>query len=391
MPFGIYVHVPFCTTRCGYCAFTTYTAADLGGDALRRGYAAAASAEIGLAAEALGRELPVVGTVFFGGGTPTLLDPADLLAMVDAIRSTFPTAPDLEITVEANPDAVDHRSLAALRLGGVTRMSFGMQSSRSHVLAVLERSHTPGAAVDAVTAAHAAGFAHVSLDLIYGTPGESDDDWQASLDAAIGAGPDHLSAYALTIEPRTRLAAQVRQGRLPAPDEDALARRYALADDALRDAGYGWYEVSNWARDRQARCRHNLGYWRNANWWGIGPGAHSHVGGVRWWNVAHPSSHAELVAAGRLPIDGHELVDTESRDIERVLLGVRVADGFTLAAPRSVLDDLVTDDLIDVLTWGDPATVVLSRRGRLLADLVARRVIDAGLGGSRSFAPVTIP
>jgi oxygen-independent coproporphyrinogen-3 oxidase len=258
-PFGIYVHVPFCASRCGYCAFTTYTAADLGGDALRRGYPAAAAAEVALAARTLGDSVPEVRTVFFGGGTPTLLDPAELLSILRAVKQHFPVAADVEVTVEANPDSVDRASLAALRAGGVTRVSFGMQSVRSHVLAVLERSHTPGAAARAVADAHDAGFDHISLDLIYGTPGETDDDWRASLEAALAAGPDHVSAYALTIEPRTRLAAQVRSGRLPEPDEDALVRRYALADDLLTAAGYRWYELSNWARTRDARCRHNLG------------------------------------------------------------------------------------------------------------------------------------
>ncbi len=393
-PFGVYVHVPFCSSRCGYCAFTTYTAADLGGDSLRRGYAAAAAAEVALAARTLrrdGREPPVVRTVFFGGGTPTLLDPADLLAVLEAVRRHFPVAADLEVTVEANPDSVDRRSLAALRSGGVTRMSFGMQSSRAQVLAVLERSHTPGAAARAVHDARAVGFAHTSLDLIYGTPGEHDDDWRASLDAAIAAEPDHVSAYALTIEPRTRLAAQVRRGRLPAPDEDTLVRRYAMADDRLAAAGYEWYEISNWARDRAARCRHNLGYWLDANWWGIGPGAHSHIGGVRWWNVPHPQAHADLTLAGLLPIAGHELIDTESRDVERVLLGIRLADGVRLTAPADLIAELVADDLVHVLTGGNPPIVALSRRGRMLADVVARRVIEAGVGNRRCFCPVTVP
>jgi putative oxygen-independent coproporphyrinogen III oxidase len=387
--FGIYVHVPFCASRCGYCAFTTYTAADLGGDALRRGYPAAAAAEVALAARTLGDPVPEVRTVFFGGGTPTLLDPAELLSILDAVRQHFPVAADVEVTVEANPDSVDRGALAVLRAGGVTRVSFGMQSVRSHVLAVLERSHTPGAAARAVADAHAAGFDHISLDLIYGTPGETDDDWRASLGAALAAGPDHVSAYALTIEPRTRLAAHVRSGRLPEPDEDALVRRYALADDLLTAAGYRWYELSNWARDRDARCRHNLGYWLDANWWGIGPGAHSHVAGVRWWNVPQPGAHADAVARGALPIAGHELVDTRSREIERVLLGIRLADGVRLVAPPGFVEGLVTDDLLEVLSWEDAPVVALSRRGRSLADLVARRVIEAGCAGPAFFAPVT--
>ena len=377
VPFGIYVHVPFCASRCGYCAFNTYTTSDLGGRDLRRGYAEAARREISLARAALGPDVPPVSTVFFGGGTPTALEPAELVSILAAVQAEFPTAPDLEVTVEANPDSVDRRALDELRAGGVTRLSFGMQSARAAVLAVLERSHTPGAATRAVRDAHAAGFEHVSLDLIYGTPGETDADWQASLDAAIAADPDHVSAYALTIEPRTRLAAQVRRGLLPEPDEDVLVRRYDHADDVLAAAGYGWYELSNWARSAGARCRHNVLYWHNHHWWGIGPGAHSHVGGTRWWNLAHPDTYAASVAAGRLPVAGHETLDVGARVAERVLLGVRLADGFALDISPSVVRELIDDGLVQIVEWGDPPVVVLSRRGRSLADLVARRVIDA--------------
>jgi oxygen-independent coproporphyrinogen-3 oxidase len=263
-------------------------------------------------------------------------------------------------------------------------MSFGMQSVRSNVLAVLERSHTPGAARRAVADAHAAGFAHVSLDLIYGTPGETDADWQASLDAALAAGPDHVSAYALTIEPRTRLAAQVRQGRLPAPDEDVLVRRYHRADDVLTAAGLSWYELSNWASSPEARCRHNLLYWRNHHWWGIGPGAHSHIGGTRWWNEAHPEAYAARVTAGALPVAGHEVLDHHARQIEDVLLAVRLAEGFRVGGATSLARELVDDGLVTVVAQGNAPVLVLSRRGRLLADLVARRVLehDASPGGS---------
>ena len=388
VPFAIYVHVPFCAARCGYCAFNTYTAGELGGDDLRRGYAAAARREMAAARAALAPHAPMVRTVFFGGGTPTLLDPTDLCGILATVREHFPVVDDLEVTVEANPDSVDQRTLESLRAGGVTRLSFGMQSVRSHVLAVLERSHTPGAAAQAVAHAHAAGFEHVSLDLIYGTPGETDADWRASLDAAIAAGPDHVSAYALTVEPRTRLAAKVRSGRLPAPDDDVLVRRYELADDILRDAGYGWYELSNWARSPAARCRHNLVYWRNQNWWGVGPGAHSHVGGTRWWNLAHPAVYGDALAAGHLPAAGHEVLDGEAQRIERILLAVRLADGFVADIDPVALDSLVMDGLVTVVGQSRPPRVVLSRRGRSLADLVARRVVDSRAATSAFFASV---
>lgn len=391
MPFGLYVHVPFCASRCGYCAFTTYTAAELGGDALRRGYVDAAARELALVRALLGADAPPVSTVFFGGGTPTLLDPAELARLVRVVHDEFAVVPDLEVTVEANPDSVDRAGLAALAAAGVTRMSFGMQSVRSHVLAVLERSHTPGAAARAAADARAVGFAHVSLDLMYGTPGETDDDWRASLDAALAAGPDHLSAYALTIEPRTRLAAQVRHGRLPAPDEDALVRRYELADDLLGAAGFAWYELSNWAQSPAARCRHNLLYWRNQHWWGIGPGAHGHLGGTRFWNVDHPAAHAAAVGAGRLPIAGHEVLDAEARRVEAVLLGVRLADGFRPGIVASAVGGLVADGLVAAIPGAIPPAYRLSRRGRSLADLVARRVLGADPLTSEFFASVTVP
>ena len=324
--FGVYIHVPFCATRCGYCDFNTYTATELGGGADQAAYADTLSAEIALAARVLG-DGPPAQTVFFGGGTPTLLPAADLVRTLQLVRDTLGLASDAEITTEANPESVDQAYLAELREGGFTRVSLGMQSARPHVLAQLERRHTPGRAAAAVQEAHKAGFEHVNLDLIYGTPGESDDDWRASLDAAISAGPDHVSAYALIVEDGTRLAGQVRRGEIPMPDDDVLADRYLIADEMLSKAGLRWYEVSNWAVDREARCLHNELYWRSADWWGFGPGAHSHVGGVRWWNVKHPSAYAAKLAAGESPAAARELLGDEDRRVERVLLQTRLSDG----------------------------------------------------------------
>src|SRR5919206_4535625 len=267
MSLGVYVHVPFCAARCGYCDFNTYVAPAQE----RARWRDAALAEVELAARALaGRR---VDTVFFGGGTPTLLPPEDLLAVLDAIDERLGLAAGAEVTVEANPESVSPASLAALRAGGVTRISLGMQSAAPHVLAVLERAHTPGRAVEAAFAARAAGFEHVSLDLILGTPGERDADAAASLDAALSAPVDHVSAYGLILEPGTRLTRRVRRGELAAPDDDAMARRYEAADAALAARGFAWYEISNWATGPDARCRHNLGYWRGGDWWGVGPGA----------------------------------------------------------------------------------------------------------------------
>ncbi|MGH3358614.1 MAG: radical SAM family heme chaperone HemW, partial [Nocardioidaceae bacterium] len=291
-PFGVYVHVPFCATRCGYCDFNTYTAAELGPGASRDGYADTVAAELDLAARVLRSDRPggppPVSTVFFGGGTPTLLPDGALPAVLERIDATFGLAPDAEVTTEANPDSVDARSLAVLREGGVNRVSFGVQSAVAQVLATLDRTHDASRVPDVVAAARAAGFEQVSVDLIYGTPGESMADWQASLDFAVRLAPEHVSAYALIVERGTALARAVARGEIAAPDDDEMADKYIAAEETLSAGGFGWYELSNWARTPAARCRHNELYWTGGDWWGAGPGAHSHIGGVRWWNVKHP-------------------------------------------------------------------------------------------------------
>jgi len=377
-PFSFYVHVPYCASRCGYCDFNTYTAAELGGGASQASYARDAITEIEFARKVLdGAELPV-DTVFFGGGTPTLLPVDDLAAMLREIDEQFGLAPGAEVTIEANPESVDAASLAALREAGFNRISFGMQSERPHVLAVLERRHTPGLPQQRVVEARAAGFEHVNLDLIYGTPAESDDDWRASLDAAVAASPDHISAYSLIVEDGTRLARQVARGDLAAPDDDVLADLYAIADDALAAAGFSWYEVSNWARPG-GRCRHNLAYWRGDDWWGIGPGAHSHVAGLRWWNVKHPTAYTARVSDGVSPGYAREYLDVETQRVERVLLRLRLAEGLDVAelddAGRAALTAEVGSGLLDAdaLRHG---RAVLTRPGRLLADAVVRRLLS---------------
>ena len=378
-PLSVYLHVPFCTTRCGYCDFNTYTASELGTEpgASRAGYAETAAQEVALAARVLGPDVPPVSTVFVGGGTPTLLPPADLALLLDAVREHLGLAPDAEVTTESNPESVDAADLVALREAGFTRISFGMQSAVPHVLATLDRVHSPGRPQQAVAEARAAGFDSVSLDLIYGTPGESLDDWAASLDAALAAEPDHVSAYALIVEEGTRLAAQVRRGRLPMTDDDDLADKYLLAQERLTAAGHAAYEVSNWARGDAHRCRHNLAYWRGHAWWGVGPGAHSHVGGVRWWNVKHPAAYAGRMAAGVSPAHARELLGADDRRVERVLLELRLADGLDLAVltptERRRVPDLVARGLAEVTASG---TLALTLRGRLLADGVVRDLLD---------------
>jgi oxygen-independent coproporphyrinogen-3 oxidase len=378
-PFGVYLHVPFCATRCGYCDFNTYTAVELGGGASQASYASTAVAEVRLARQVLGTADVPAATVFLGGGTPTLLPPHDLAAMLAAVRDELGIRPDAEVTTEANPDSVDERSLADLRAAGFTRVSFGMQSAVPHVLATLDRTHDPDRVPQVVAWARAAGFEGVSLDLIYGTPGESQDDWRTSLAAALDAGPDHVSAYALVVEDGTRMAGQVRRGEIPAPDDDDLADRYVLADEVLAAAGFEWYEVSNWARGADQRARHNEGYWRGHDWWGFGPGAHSHVGGTRWWNVRHPTAYAGRLAAGVSPAHAREVLTDDQRRVEQLLLGIRLREGHPLAglapAGRAAADRAVDDGLLDPAAHAD-GRAALTLRGRLLADAVVRDLVD---------------
>ena len=379
--FGIYLHVPFCTVRCGYCDFNTYTVGDLGGGASQAGYARTALDEIDLAArvlDAAGRGGRPVSTVFVGGGTPTVLPVEDLALLLDAVRRTWGLAPGAEVTTEANPDSVTQASLEGLAAAGFTRVSFGMQSAVPHVLATLDRTHDPARVPDVVRWARQAGLT-VSLDLIYGTPGESLDDWRTSLESALACGVDHVSAYALVVEEGTRMAGQVRRGELAPTDPDGQAARYELADALLSAAGLGWYEISNWARTPDHACRHNLAYWRGTDWWGIGPGAHSHVGAgdraVRWWNVKHPRAYADRLAGGATPAAGRELLGAADVALERVLLGVRLRAGLPLEvldpAGRTAVAGLVADGLLDG-TAAIHGRAVLTLRGRLLADTVTR-------------------
>ncbi|RPF20592.1 radical SAM family heme chaperone HemW [Myceligenerans xiligouense] len=415
-PFGVYVHVPFCSVRCGYCDFNTYTAAELGGGASQVAYADTALREVGLAAKVLadaGLPERAVSTVFFGGGTPTMLPAGDLVRLLDGVRDAWGLAPGAEVTTEANPDSVTPSYLEALAAAGFTRVSFGMQSAVPSVLATLERTHDPARIPDVVRWARDAGL-RVSLDLIYGTPGETLADWRASLEVAIATGVDHVSAYALVVEPGTKMAAQVRRGQLTLPDEDDQAAKYELADELLTAAGLGWYEVSNWARTADDTCRHNLAYWRGHDWWGIGPGAHSYVAaapvaepagvtdyddggagddgatrdgvgalaGVRWWNVKHPRRYAAALEAGGSPGAGRELLTADEAYLERVMLGVRLAEGLDLGvlrpAGRRAVAGLVARGLLDgaaAIGAGDVAPrAVLTLRGRLLADAVVREL-----------------
>jgi oxygen-independent coproporphyrinogen-3 oxidase len=370
-PFGIYLHVPFCITRCGYCDFNTYTPAELGGvnpDA----WLLALRSELELAATRL--NAPTVNTVFVGGGTPSLLGGARMVTLLDMVREHFALTPDAEITTEANPESAWPDFFAATRAAGFTRVSLGMQSVSPRVLGVLDRIHTPNRSAAAAREALAEGFEHVSLDLIYGTPGESDEDLLRSVDTAIETGVDHVSAYALVVEEGTALARRVRRGELAAPDDDVLAHRYELVDARLSEAGMAWYEVSNWCRPG-GECLHNLGYWDGGQWWGAGPGAHGYVGTTRWWNVKHPNTYSEMLAEARLPVAGFEQLDADALHTEDVLLKTRLRQGLPLSllspGERERAEVVVTDGLLE--SAGD--TLVLTPRGRLLADAVVRTLL----------------
>jgi putative oxygen-independent coproporphyrinogen III oxidase len=370
-PFGIYIHVPFCATRCGYCDFNTYTPSELGG-ANPDGWLDALRTELALAATHVGAP---VDTVFVGGGTPSMLGAAGLASVLNAIRAHFTLAPDAEVTTEANPESTSPAFFEQLRSAGFTRVSLGMQSVVPHVLAVLDRVHSPGRALDAAREARHAGFDHLNLDLIYGTPGESDDDLRRSADAVIESGVDHVSAYALVVEDGTALARRVRRGEIAAPDNDVLAQRYELLDTRLSAAGFDWYEVSNWSRPG-GECRHNIGYWNGGEWWGAGPGAHGYVGATRWWNVKHPNAYAQSLADGRLPVADFEQLDAATQHVEDVMLRLRLRDGLPLAVlgdeERARAETAIADGLVVVRA----DRLVLTDRGRLLADAVVRTLLD---------------
>lgn len=406
-PLSLYVHVPFCRVRCGYCDFNTYTVG-FGPGAQIGDYAPSVLAEADLAARVLadaGVSGRLAQTVFFGGGTPTMLDAGELIAILDGLRERIGIAGGAEVTLEANPDTVTREDLRAFADSGFTRVSFGMQSAVPRILTILDRTHTPKRVPLVVEWAKEAGLS-TSVDLIYGTPGESLADWETSVRAALSYDPDHISAYALVVEEGTKMGAQVARGELPTPDPDDEAAKYELVDELLGEAGYAWYEISNFARasasDRASgrasttfehASRHNLAYWRDWDWWGFGPGAHSHVGRMRWWNVKNPGAYAGRLRAGVSPAAAGEILGEEERELERVMLGLRTAEGVELdGVPAMAMRDgivsglsvcqslsgrvasLISDGFIDGVAALD-GRAVLTLRGRLLADYVTRELM----------------
>jgi oxygen-independent coproporphyrinogen-3 oxidase len=380
--FHAYVHVPFCRVRCGYCDFNTYTAQEIGSSS-QSSFARDLNTEIDFSKTVLeisGVPTRKLTTVFFGGGTPTLLPAEDLVAMLEKLKETFGLATDAEVTTEANPDSVDEEYFAKLKAAGFTRVSVGMQSAVPHVLQVLERTHNPENVAKAVLAAKAVGL-QTSVDLIYGTPTESLEDWVQSLEQAIALNTDHVSAYSLIVEPGTKLARQIKSGEVESPDEDLHAEMYEVAEELLTKAGFSNYEVSNWSKNVDTRSRHNVAYWKSMDWWGYGPGAHSHVGGVRWWNVKNPSAYTDRIVANLSPALERELVDEENRDIEKVMLEARLSDGMDLTwlkskgfAGTETISTLMAEGLIDG-TAVFSGTLKLTLRGRLLADYVVRKLL----------------
>ncbi len=397
--FEVYIHVPFCMRRCGYCDFNTYTAVDMGAGASRGNYANMVIREMSIVRDwqsAHGIDEPEAATVFFGGGTPTILKASDLVAMLNAVRDTWSIAENAEITTEANPDTVNADYVKELADGGFNRISFGMQSAVPSVLKTLDRTHTPANVAAGVAAANAAGM-RSSVDLIYGAPGESFDDWRTSVRTAIDLGVNHISAYALTVAPNTKMGRQIAAGTLPTPDDDDEATKYEIADDLLGAAGLEWYEISNWARPGY-ESQHNLGYWRNVDWAGLGPGAHSHYGnvlgveqsapeektetvktsGLRSWDIAHPRMWGQAINAGDVPWSGSERISKEENLEEIIMLGLRMREGLDLSRLGNTADmariQPMEDEGLIVIRDG---RVIPTRTGRLLNDTIIERFFDA--------------
>ena len=375
---SFYVHIPYCVKRCGYCDFNTYTPAELQGPdlaAVSANYIDAVIQEIEMASSSVGNaEVP---TIFFGGGTPSLMPSADLARVISAIREKFELANDAEITIEVNPDSVSEQFLAHMREAGANRISMGMQSAAPHVLAILDRTHKPENVVRAVELARKNGYEHVSVDLIYGTPGESFADWKTSVESALALPIDHISAYALIVERGTKLAAQVARGELVMPSDDETAEKYLYADESFEAAGFTWYELSNWSKPG-GECRHNIAYWDGSFWWGAGPGAHSYFGSERWWNIKHPKSYQERIAKNESPIQEKENLTPENKADEFILLQIRRREGILhsqmSSSQISLAEKFVSSGDLDRESWAQNK-LVLSKNGRLIADRIVRELV----------------
>ena len=375
---SFYIHIPYCVKRCGYCDFNTYTPAELQGPDLASvsaHYIDAAISEIEMARQTVG--IAEVPTIFFGGGTPSLMPASELARVISAIQENFNLVNNAEITIEVNPDSVNEQFLQQMRAAGATRISMGMQSAVPHVLATLDRTHKPENVVRAVELARQSGYEHVSVDLIYGTPGESFADWKASVDAALALPIDHISAYALIVERGTKLAAQIARGELMMPSDDETAEKYLYADESFEKSGFSWYELSNWSKPG-GECRHNIAYWDGSSWWGVGPGAHSYFGSERWWNIKHPKSYQERIRSKESPIQEKETLSVENKADEFILLQIRRREGISHSqltkTQLAVAESFVTTGDLDRDSWAQKK-LVLSKNGRLIADRIVRELV----------------
>ena len=376
---AFYVHIPYCVRRCGYCDFNTYTPTEL---AISSDLSATSATYIDLLLREieLARKVStasLVPTIFFGGGTPTLMESKDLGRVISTIGNLFELDRDAEITTEANPDTVTKEKLAELREAGFNRVSFGMQSAVPHVLQALDRTHNPENVQKATTWAGEVGFDEISVDLIYGTAGESLADWQVSIDTALALPITHISAYALIVEDGTKLGAQVKRGEVVMPDDDQTADKYLMADEKFSSAGFDWYELSNWSKPG-SESRHNMAYWNGDNWWGIGAGAHSHIDGRRFWNVKHPSAYAKKLVENGNPMQEEEILTSSQSRSEEIMLRIRLVGGisksYLTGGEQSSLENFLAEGYLNAFSW-ERGSVVLSTTGRLIADRIVREIL----------------
>jgi len=377
---AFYIHIPYCVKRCGYCDFNTYTPAELqlteGLTQISNSYIDLLVKEIEFARNQVG-ESAIVPSIFFGGGTPSLMEASDIKRVITAISKQFKLDPIAEVTLETNPDTVTKEKLKQFYDAGVNRISFGMQSSVPHVLKTLDRTHNPDNLQQVTKWATEVGFKEISVDLIYGTPGESKQDWQQSIDSALALPISHISAYALIVEEGTKLAAQIKRGEIAKPDDDLTAEKYIMADKAFTTAGFHWYELSNWAKPN-SQSKHNLAYWLGHNWWGAGPGAHSHINGKRFWNVKHPNLYKQKIQANETVILDSEVLKGSQIESERLMLSIRLPQGLeknTLNNQQILeLTDYVNSGHLDQENWNlGRATLTLD--GRLIADRIVREIL----------------
>ena len=380
MNLAFYIHIPYCVKRCGYCDFNTYTPAELkistGLEQISNSYIDLLLQEIDSVREQIVGEIKVP-SIFFGGGTPSLMQPNDIGRVISKIKTEFDLPLNSEITLECNPDTVTKDSLENFKKVGINRVSFGMQSAVPHVLATLDRTHKPENLAQATTWANEVGISEISVDLIYGTPGESITDWQTSIDSALALPITHISAYALIIEEGTKLAAQIKRGEVPEVDDDLVADKYLIADKAFKEAGFEWYELSNWSKPG-SESKHNMAYWNGDNWWGAGPGAHSHLNGKRFWNVKHPNLYKERIQNKQSAVADSEVLKKDQIESERLMLLLRLPSGIEKQTLNQIqlseLSEFVESGHLDRANWNQ-GRASLTLNGRLIADRILRKIL----------------